>query len=99
MGLTVRNQFDVAGDSDRNDINQLVITPRMRLNMGSRWAFIMAPDIRINLENENELFVPISGQLSYRDNDTVYSLEVQHAIVDDFAIFDTQIEFRVGFFY
>ena len=99
VGLTVRNQFDIAGDSDRNDINQLVLTPRMRLNIGSRWAFITAPNIRINLENDNELFVPISGQLSYRDNATVYSLEVQHAIVDDFAIFDTQIEFRIGFFY
>ena len=99
VGLTLRNQFDVAGDSDRNDINQLVITPRMRLNMGSHWALIMASNIRVNFENDNELFVPIAGQLTYRVDDTVYSLEVQHAIVDDFAIFDTQIEFRIGFFY
>ena len=99
VGLTVRNQFDIAGDRDRNDINQLVITPRMRVNLGSRWAFITAPNITINLENDNKLFVPISGQISYRNDSAVYSLEVEQAIIDDFALFDTQIEFRVGFFY
>ena len=99
VGLTARNQFDVAGDSDRNDINELIIEPRLRFNLNSRWAFITAPDIKIDLENDNELFVPLSGQLSYRNDATVYSLEVEHAIVDDFAQFDTRIEFRVGFFY
>ena len=99
VGLTVRNQFDIAGDSDRNDINQLIITPRLRVNLGSHWTFISAPNISINLENNNDLFVPIAGQLSYRYDTFVYSLEMQQAIIDDFARFDTQIEFRVGFFY
>ena len=99
VGLTVRNQFDVAGDSDRDDIHELVIEPRLRFNLSKRWAFIMAPDIRINLENDNELFVPISGQLSYRDNTNVYSLEIEQALIDDFAQFDTRVEFRIGFFY
>lgn len=99
VGLTVRNQFDVAGDSNRNDINELIIEPRLRFNLSNRWAFITAPDIKIDLENDNELFVPLSGQLAYRSDANVYSLEIEHAIVDDFRQFDTRIEFRVGFFY
>ena len=99
VGLTVRNQFDIAGDGDRNDIHQLVITPRIRINLGGRWAFISTPNISINLENDNDLFVPLSGQISYRSDTTVYSLEIEQAIINDFARFDTQIEFRVGFFY
>ncbi len=99
MGLTLRNQFDIAGDSDRNDIHELVIEPKMRFNLGGGWAFITAPDIRINLENDNELFVPVSGQISYSNATAVYSMEVEQAIVDDFIQFDTRIEFRIGFFY
>lgn len=99
VGLTVRDQFDVAGDSDRNDIHELVIEPKMSFNLNSRWALITAPDIKIDLENDNGLFVPLSLQLSYRDNTTVYSLEVEQSIIDDFSQFDTRIEFRAGFFY
>ena len=97
--MTVRNQFDVAGDNNRGDIHELVIEPKMKFSLGDGWAFTSAPDIKVNLENDNDMFVPISGQLSYKNNNLVYSLEVEQAVVDDYKQFETQIEFRVGIFY
>jgi hypothetical protein len=99
-GLLVKDQFSVAGDEDRRDIHDLVIQPLFNINLPDAWFLTLAPEIRVNLEDDGDAFVPFNVQVGKMISPkSVMSLEFKAPLVDDYKQYDFEVEFRVGFFF
>jgi hypothetical protein len=100
LGGLLRYQFDVGGDDDRREIDQLVIQPILNLNLPDRWFVTLAPEMRMNCRQDNDWFIPFDltvGKMITKN--IVLSVEYKQAIVNDFDMFDWELEFRIGFFF
>ncbi len=99
VALLLRDQFSFAGDSDRDDIHQLVIQPVFNVNLPQAWFVTLAPEIRLDWD-EGDWFVPFDVTLGKLINpSTVASLEVKTPLIDDLDSFQFEIEGRLGFFF
>lgn len=100
LALLVRDQFSFAGDDDRRDINDLVIQPVFNWQLPDLWFVTMAPEIRFDLEGDGDAFVPfdilVGKMITTR---CVASVQFDVPIVDDYDLYDWQVEFRIGFFF
>lgn len=99
-GLLLRDYFDYAGNDERADIHEMSIQPLFNYNLPERWFIGSNPDIRINWEQDNDLFIPFNMILGKLLNKTtVASVEFNTPIVNDYDRYDWEIEFRIGFFF
>jgi|GEM_PF-506503 len=99
-GLLVKDQFSIAGDEDRNHVNELVLTPLLNINLPNRWFLTFAPEIKFNLKDDGAAFVPFDiliGKLI--SPKTVVSVELKAPLLDDYKQYDFEVEFRIGFFF
>jgi hypothetical protein len=100
IGLIVRDFFDYAGKDNRSDIHQLSIKPTFHYAFPDDYFVSMKPDIRINWEQENQMFVPFNitlGKMITKNLVTSFDFDVP--LVNDYDRYDWQIEFRIGFFF
>lgn len=65
VGTLVNNVFSVAGDSDRRDINQMLVQPFVNYNMAGGWYFVSSPIITADwkVDNDQRWTVPLGGGL------------------------------------
>jgi hypothetical protein len=63
IGVLARNIWSFAGDSNRDDVNQLLVQPFVNYNMADGWYLVSAPIITANWEasSGNEWTVPLGG--------------------------------------
>jgi hypothetical protein len=63
IGVLARNIWSFAGDSNRADVNQLLVQPFVNYNMADGWYLTSAPIITANWEasSGNEWTVPLGG--------------------------------------
>lgn len=100
VGVLVRDIFDYAGKDNRNDIHELSVQPIFNYNLEDYWFVTLSPDIRINWEDNNNVFLPFEvtvGKLVGEDK--VVSVGFGSAIVNDYDLYDWQIIFRTAVFF
>ena len=98
--LLIKNYLDVGGDGDRADVNQLSIQPVLNINLPKRWFVTLAPDMRVNWEDNGSWFIPFDVTIGKMLNrTTVCSVEYKTPIHDDYEIYDHEVEARIGFFF
>jgi hypothetical protein len=95
-GLTLRNQFSLAEDNGRDDINLLIVTPTFRLNLPDQWHVRIQSDSQMNYEQSNDWFVPLSVRVGKNFGPYYASVEASAPIVEDYQRYDQEIEFRIG---
>ncbi|MHC4410725.1 MAG: neuromedin U [Planctomycetota bacterium] len=63
LGLLVANLWSIAGDSDRDNINQMIIQPFVSYNMDGGWFLTTSPIITANwgAESSQRWTVPLGG--------------------------------------
>jgi hypothetical protein len=97
VGVLIRDIFDYAGKDNRNDIHELSVQPFVNYNLEDSWFVTLAPDIRINWEDNNNVFLPFNisiGKLVSENK--VISVGFSSAIVNDYDLYDWQITFRTS---
>lgn len=98
VGGLIRGTLGV-GDGRRFD-DRLSVQPLFNLALPNKWFATFSPEIQFNLDHHGDLFLPFDmtiGRLV--TNRVVMSLQTDVALVDDFPIYDWQMEARVGFFF
>ena len=65
VGTLVNNVFSVAGASDREDVNQMLVQPFVIYNMAGGWYFVSSPIVTANwkADNHQRWTVPVGGGL------------------------------------
>ena len=98
--VVIRDGFDIAGKDDRKHIHELYVQPMVNFNLPERWFLTLAPEMKMNWEDDNKWFVPFDVTLGKMLNkSTVASLGFKQAMVNDYDLYDWEIEFRIGFFF
>jgi hypothetical protein len=100
VGLLIRDIFDYAGKDNRNDIHELSLQPIINYNLEDFWFVTLAPDIRINWEDNNNVFLPFDisvGKLVGEDK--VVAVGFSSAIVNDYDLYDWHIMLRTSWFF
>ena len=98
--IVVRDFFDIGGKDDRADIHQLSIQPLLNYSLPKNAFATFGPDIRINWEQDNDLFIPFNIALGKMlKKNVVGSIEFNAPIVNEYDRYDWEIEFRLGFFF
>jgi hypothetical protein len=98
--IVLRDFFDIGGDDDRADIHQFSIQPMFNYSLPDSAFVTFGPDMRINWEQDDDLFVPFNITLGKMINrSTVASVELNMPIVNEYDRYDCEIEFRIGFFF
>jgi hypothetical protein len=99
-GFLIRDLFDYAGKDERKDIHELSIQPLINYNLKDSWFVTLAPDIRVNWEDNNNVFLPFHisiGKLV--SDDKVITVGFSSPIVNDYDLYDWQIEIGVSYFF
>jgi len=100
VGMLVRDGFDIAGQDDRAGIHELYVQPLLNINLPEKSFVTFAPEARINWKKDNDLFLPFDVTLGKMLNkSTVASVEFKQAVINDYDLYDWEIEFRIGFFF
>jgi len=97
--LLVRQDFDVAGDRFRESIQQTYIQPYLNIDFPKEWFITSSPEMRYNW-NSNHWFVPFDiliGKLINKK--VVLTIEYKNAIINDFPLYQREVEFRFGYFF
>ncbi len=98
--LVLRDFFSYAGNGDRRDIHELSVQPGLNINLPRQWFVSLFPDIRINWEDGAKAFVPFDLEVGkIIAGNVITSVTLDVPIVDDYALYDWQVEFRLGFFF
>lgn len=99
--ILLRNHMDAGGSGSRGKVNYLVIQPGINLALPKQSFITIAPEMRVNWENNNRLFIPFDITLGKMLNKTtVISIEYKTPIYDrKYRIYNTEIEARIGFFF
>ena len=97
----LREHIDVGGNGSRGLQNYLVIQPGINIALPGHAFIGLAPEIRVNWENDNRWFVPFAVNFGKMINkSTVVSLDYRTPIHDDeYKVYDHEVEARVGFFF
>ena len=99
-GVVMRSQFSFAGDDNRRDINDLLVQPMLNVTLPDRWFMTFAPEMRIDLKGDGDVFLPFDMTLGRKlSKDVIMSLSVDIPIINDYRQDHWQAEFRVGFFF
>lgn len=99
VGLIVRDQFYVTGDSSY-DANGLTVQPLFNWQLPERFFLSVQPQIEIDLRHGQGAFVPADLTVGWKPaEDIVLSVEGNVPVVDDNHRYDWQVEFRIGFFF
>lgn len=63
LGSLVRQLWSFAGDSDRQDVSQLLIQPFVNYNMADGWYLVSSPIVTANwkADSDNTWTVPVGG--------------------------------------
>jgi hypothetical protein len=63
FGALVKNLWSFAGDSDRDNVNQLLVQPFVNYNLDDGWYLVSSPIITANWEadSDNRWAVPVGG--------------------------------------
>jgi hypothetical protein len=100
VALLVRNQFSVAGDPNRRDINDLYVQPMFNWQLEDQWYVNFAPEMRFNLNDKGQAFVPFSVAIGKKINPgLVMSVEFKVPVIENYRQYDAEVEYRVGFFF
>ena len=98
--LILRDFFSYAGDDDRRDIHELSVQPGLNINLPRQWFVSLFPDIRINWEDGAKAFVPFDLEVGkIIAGNVITSVTLDVPIVDDYDLYDWQVEFRLGFYF
>ena len=98
LGLVLRNEFSIAGNEDREDVNQLSVQPLFNYILSDTWFIQTAPEIRVNWEQDNSIFVPFDftigkyvGVSRLRHRDKIISLNVKAGLIKDYHFYDYEL--------
>ena len=99
--LLLREHIDAGGSDSRGKQNYFVIQPGANINLPGHAFITIAPEMKVNWENENRWFIPFDITFGKMMNKTtVVSLTYQTPIHDDkYPVYDHSVEARVGFFF
>ena len=103
VGVLVSDLFDYAGKDNRKDVHELLVGPILNYNFEvaeSFWFVSFVPEIRINWEEDNDVFLPLKmsvGRLFTEDKVVTAGFSVP--VVNDYDVYDWLIEFGVSFFF
>jgi hypothetical protein len=99
----VSDLFDYEGKDNREDVHQLIVGPILNYNFEvgeSFWFFTFIPEVRVNWEQNNDVFMPLKTSIGrlFTDNMIVTS-GFSVPVVNDYDLYDWQIEMGVSFFF
>jgi hypothetical protein len=103
VGVLASDFFDYAGEDNRADVHELLVAPILNYNFEvgeSFWFFTFSPEIRVNWEQNNNVFLPLKtsvGRLFFED--AVVTAGFSVPVVNDYDLYDWQIELGVSFFF
>ncbi|MHC4757845.1 MAG: hypothetical protein ACYTE8_04245 [Planctomycetota bacterium] len=103
VGALVTDLFDYEGKDNREDFHQLVVQPILNYNFEvgeSFWFFTFTPEVRVNWEQNNNVFLPLKttiGRVFFEDMVVTGGFGVP--VVNDYDLYDWQIEMGVSFFF
>jgi hypothetical protein len=103
VGMLVSDLFDYEGKDNREDVHQLVVQPMLNYNFEvgeSFWFFTFIPEVRINWQEDNNMFMPLKASIGRLfSEDAIVTVGFNVPVVDDFDLYDWQIELGVSFFF
>lgn len=100
VGAIARYDFDFAGDSSRADVSALSLQPIVNFALPERWFVTLAPEMKIDFEDESSVFFPFDVTVGRKVTATqVISLEFKHKLIEAAKEYDWSLEARVGFFF
>jgi hypothetical protein len=100
VALVLRDFFSYAGDGDRRDIHEMSVQPGLNINLPRQWFMTLFPDIRINWEDGAKAFVPFDLEIGKTiAGNAVMSMTLDVPIVDDYDLYDWQVELRLGLYF
>lgn len=105
VGVLATDLFDYEGKDDRDDVHELVVQPILNYNFEigeSFWFFSFIPEIRVNWEEDNDLFVPLKTSVGRLfSDDAIATAGLNIPVVNDHGhdLYDWQIELSVSFFF
>jgi hypothetical protein len=99
--LLLRNHIDVGGKSSRSKTNYLVIQPGLNIGFPDKWFATIAPEMRVDWENDGRYFFPFDITVGKMLNkSTILSIEYKTPIIDEgYPMYNHEVEARVGFFF
>lgn len=100
VGVVVRDDFSFAGDDDREDTNVAGLQPIFNWALPEGWFVTLSPEAKFDTRDGWKPFVPFDVTLGRKLNPTtVASVQWDVALIDDYPLYDWQVEFRLGFFF
>ena len=93
----------LAGKNNREDVHELLVKPILNYNFEvgeSFWFFTFTPEVRVNWEQNNNVFLPLKtsiGRLITYDIVVTGGFGIH--VVNDYDMYDWQIEMGVSFFF
>jgi hypothetical protein len=103
IGALVTDLFDYAGKDDRADVHQMLVQPMLNYNFefeDSFWYVTFIPEIRYNWEQDNDIFLPLKTSIGrLLTEDTVIKVGFNFPVVNDYDLYDWQIETGITFFF
>lgn len=100
IGVLISDLVDYAGKDNRKDVHELLIRPVVNYNFEDFWFFSFAPEIRVNWEEDNDVFFPLKTSLGKLvGEDKVISCGFSVPVVNDYDLYDWQIELKFGYFF
>ncbi|MHC4700715.1 MAG: hypothetical protein ACYTFQ_09080 [Planctomycetota bacterium] len=103
VGALFTNFFDYEGKADRKDIHQLLVQPILNYNFEigeSFWFVTFVPEVNINWEENNDMFLPLKASIGrlFSEN-AVGTAGLSVPVVNDFDLYDWQVELSASFFF
>ena len=103
VGATVTDLFDYAGKGNRADVHEMLVQPILNYNFeidDSFWFITFIPEMQINWEQNNDLFMPLKTTIGRLvSEDMVVTVGFSVPVVNEYDLYDWQVELGVGFFF
>jgi hypothetical protein len=103
VGVLATNFFDYEGKDTRPDINQLLVLPILNYNFeieDSFWYFTFSPEINVNWQEDNDMFLPLRAAIGRVFSDNFVGLAgLGVPVVNELDLYDWQIELSVSLFF
>lgn len=94
-----RYDVDVAGNSSRSHISQLLMSPTLNVSLPNHWFVTLFPsqDIALNTIRGHRWFVPADFSVGYNISKKVTtSLELSLPVVKQFTLYNFKLEARIS---
>jgi len=103
IGVLVTDLFDYAGKDNRPDIHETLIQPTVNYNFemaDSFWFVTFVPEMRFNWEQDNDMFLPLKTTIGRLfSEDMVVTAGFNVPVVNEYDLYDWQIEMGISFFF